>query len=259
MVDVDGQSPINHAAGRGLNLLSLLDAGGDAHRRDNNGDTAMHHACMSSHYHSTEGSMQGTTALGQLLNHGCDADVVNHQNNTAMHLAALTGYTEGVEMLLHYKANPNIPNLVSCLPIGYAATRGYPQIVCALIRTNSPLGPCVINGQILNIANPLALALDNHNLSCAHLLAWAGCNTKVLHRWALTVCEDCIELPVNQVHYTWLHHHMRNVQTLQHVVRLAIRQCLSIKLSTHITTLPLPIALQGYLMMNDLYQECMEE
>ena len=146
LVDVDGQSALHHAAARGLSLLSLLDAGCDAHLQDNNGDTALHHACMTNHFttdSSTQGTVENTTALGQLLNHACQIDAFNHQRNTAMHLAALSGYTQGVEMLLRQNANPNIPNLVSCLPVGYAATRGYAQIVCALIRTNCALGECM--------------------------------------------------------------------------------------------------------------------
>ena len=109
---------------------------------------------------------------------------------------------------------------------------------------------------MMKTANPLTLALNNHQLTCAHVLVWAGCNTKVLHKWACSVCNDCLEVRSNQYHYAWLQDYICNVMSLQHLTRYVIRRCLASELSVHITQLPLPIALQGYVMMNDLYHEC---
>ena len=256
MTDNDDRTAIHHAASRELNLQSLLEAGCNAHQHDKNGDTPLHHACMSLGTPMREDITYNTTTLQQLLHYGCDPNVLNHENNTPIHLAAISGYTKGVNMLLNYNANPNIPNTLGYLAIGYAASRGHIQIVCALVLTNCPLGPCALNGQQMDVSNPLVFALNNHHLPSAHVLVWAGCNTSTLHSWVMSMGDKYLEISANYICSMWLRHHVSHVTSLQHLTRLAIRRCMSIKLSVHITQLPIPIALQDYVMMNDLCQEC---
>ena len=250
--DIDEQSCIHYACARGIDISTLLKNGANVDRSDTNNDTPLHHACFG---REDFGFVRNhVLTIQQLLEHGCDPNVVNLQKNTPLHLSSLNGLTESIDLLLDKGANPNSLNLIRVSPIGYAASRGHTDIVMKLLKINCKLSSSTLNEKQMKTINPLTLALESHNLKCAQALTFAGCDTLGLKEWNKASCIQCSEISTNKPHAHWLKNNLQNVTSLQHLTRNVIRKsCLN---NSDMRQLPLPKVMKGYITMEHLYEEC---
>lgn len=80
--------------------------------------------------------------INLVLKHGGKTwvDIVDKENQTALYKACLAGHENSVKLLLHYGANPNIPDCISYrTPLHIAVFKNYTQIIQLLIRHNADI------------------------------------------------------------------------------------------------------------------------
>jgi hypothetical protein len=89
------------------------------------GWTLLHHAV----------SMKSFNVAEVLITHGCDVNLqTESMRSTPLHLAVLGRQTEIVELLLEYKASPNLVDIDFCTPLHYAAEMGFVEVAKAILE-----------------------------------------------------------------------------------------------------------------------------
>lgn len=109
--DGNGDTPLHMAAWAGACdcIELLLSCGIDLHRKNAQGDTALHRAVLPDRVDVDtvrHGAVkrEAKEAVQLLLNRGADVYLTNHEGHTALHLAALHGHSDALGVLLAHPA-----------------------------------------------------------------------------------------------------------------------------------------------------------
>lgn len=243
----ESKTALHYAALRGLDPSVLLTAGADASALDSGRHTALLLAAMAGH----------GTVVKSLIETGCDSRAVNYQRRTALHLAAIKGDIACLELLVDAGAEMDSVDLSGNRPIWYAAYNGHYNATVFFIRSNcrfegDPASACH-SEDLPPISNPLDAALDKRHMDIARVLLVAGCSSRSLADWLLTLTQTTWS-EENATHLEWMTNFVQNPRELGHLCRLVVREVLQGTTNTPkaIEALPLPKKLQQYLFMNEL-------
>jgi ankyrin repeat protein len=103
-------------------LRLLLDAGGDIEAKDENGKTALHHACKEMDVFFGWGPVNAVAAI--LLDHGADPKVVDKRGYSPLHLVSVMGPTL-VDLLVKHGADVNAARFDGETPLHSILRRSY--------------------------------------------------------------------------------------------------------------------------------------
>lgn len=248
----ESKTVLHYAALRGLDPTTLLVAGADANALDSGRHTALLLAAMAGH----------GTVVKTLIQAGCDPRAVNYQHRSALHLAAIKGDIACLELLMEAAAlEADSVDLSGNRPIWYAAYNGHYDAIVFFIRCNcrlegdSATSACHSSGNLSHpVSNPLIAALDKRHMDIARVLLVAGCGSRALTDWLLTLPQTTWS-EENAEHLEWMTNFVQNPRELGHLCRLVVREVLrgtTSNTATAIEALPLPKKLQQYLFMNEL-------
>jgi ankyrin repeat protein len=173
--DKEGQTPLLYNCGTKKFKLALflLGHGADPVLADKDGDTPLHEA-------ASAGNLE---LLEWLLRHGAAVNVRDRSGQTPLNYAR---YNEkSAELLLRYKADPNIPDIMGNTILHLLAKSEYPQsmeLLAFFIR----------NGAVLNQKNgqdetPLDRAFNKENIKAMKILLENGAdpNASGSQKWSL--------------------------------------------------------------------------
>jgi ankyrin repeat protein len=96
---------------------------------------------------------------------GSDLNAANKAGDTALHLAAVRGYTDAVQMLLDRGAMVNVANRLGDTPLHNAASRAYPAIIQLLAQHGAELEAKNKRGQ-----TPLAMTMSQAGIGGASFI-----------------------------------------------------------------------------------------
>ncbi|KAJ3110547.1 hypothetical protein HDU96_006487 [Phlyctochytrium bullatum] len=119
----------------------LLEHGGDANARDNNGFTLLHHCARS----TRPGGNPQCRSMPLFLDAGADIDAIGGAGFTALGMACVAGNMEAIRILLDRGAGLN----VSCEwpPLHATAKRGTPDVVKLLLDAGAQVNFRASNGK----------------------------------------------------------------------------------------------------------------
>lgn len=142
-----GATPLHYAATAGSadSVRALLARGGDERLSNDHGERALHRAAAAGH----------AAVIQEFAKHGrrSRVDAANRKGETALHLAALSGSVEGVEMLLARGAGANRQSQGGETPLHMAAAGGHGEVILQLVREGAD-----VNRQAKHGVTPLHMA-----------------------------------------------------------------------------------------------------
>ena len=118
---------------------------------------------------------ENTTKVKQLLDLGVNPNKVKNPLKTSpLHLAAESGHTEIVEILLEHGAHPNLPDIEGTTPLHLSIYYRHPATVEALIKHDA--NP---NAQNYQGFTPLHFAAENGDLTVVEILLEHGADPRL--------------------------------------------------------------------------------
>ena len=161
--DKEGRTELHIAVMNGHfdDVLKLIEQGADREAKDNNGYTPLHYAAA---YHRTE-------SLGLLAYvYKVDLDVMTKEGNPPLHMAAIAGNEQCIELLIKYGANPDARTNEGATPLHLAAM-GKTETAVALIQQGANLEAQDEDGE-----TPLHMAAQMGKTETAVVLIQQGAN-----------------------------------------------------------------------------------
>eukprot|EP01116_Phalansterium_solitarium_P021585 TRINITY_DN6777_c0_g1_i2.p1 TRINITY_DN6777_c0_g1~~TRINITY_DN6777_c0_g1_i2.p1 ORF type:complete len:472 (-),score=63.31 TRINITY_DN6777_c0_g1_i2:202-1617(-) len=162
-LDEDGNSALHWACvGGHVDIVRmLLETGSDAELRSRDGFTALHSVAQEDHHQ----------VLSLLVDRGAKVDAPNFEDNrnTTLHYAACWGASQCVKILLSRRADVNCQAKDRSTPLSFAAEKGHVEIAKMLLDAGADL-ESKNDSEEKGGATPLLLAAHNGQLQMARLL-----------------------------------------------------------------------------------------
>mmetsp|Transcript_9392 Transcript_9392/g.24301 ORF Transcript_9392/g.24301 Transcript_9392/m.24301 type:complete len:253 (+) Transcript_9392:126-884(+) len=123
---------------------------------DQHGFTPLMHACCEGH----------AVVVRLLLSHGADVSIINHDGESALHLAASIGYDEIVSLLIEKGADPHVRTHRGKSAAELAATMGHDRVLAVLGIEDGhlPDRADVVSGDPAHTSHTLPRAPDSGGL-----------------------------------------------------------------------------------------------
>ncbi|CAK9135605.1 unnamed protein product [Ilex paraguariensis] len=149
--DSNGRTALHIAASKGNEncVLLLLDYGADPNTRDSDGNVPLWEAILNSHdlvikllkdngakiscgdvgqFACTAAEQNSLGLLKEIVNHGGNVTIPNHNDSTALHVAVCEGNSEIVQFLLNQGSDINRPDDHGWTPMALAEQQGHEDI-----------------------------------------------------------------------------------------------------------------------------------
>lgn len=126
--------------------------------------------------------------IRSLLGNGVDVNTTDRDRNTPLHMAALGGHTDCVELLIERKADVEVVNAAGNTPLHLGITTSPPDCIELQLKAGAPVNACNENGD-----TPLSYAIDQlvsyhtaeyleRHLALLDLLLQYGADAKHAHK-----------------------------------------------------------------------------
>ncbi len=246
-IGIGNKTALHYATCRGYvaDVNILLNGGADPHLVDRDGDGCLHLAAREA----------CADVIEVLISVDCDVNSKNILQMAPLHLAAIKGHVRTTKLLVEAGANPNDIDTHGNIPLWYTAYHGHSRTVLYFITRNVRLGSYTENGTVIYISNPLRAALQRRHLTVAKILVMAGCDVMPLYDWLNNIPPGCATDYRSCLYIDWFREYSANPANLKELCRWKIRTCIGIDFVGKEKDLPLPNALQEYLVMGDLEEE----
>ena len=205
-----------------------------------------------------------------LLEHDVDPDeLCGERGESAVHLAACSGATEAVRLMLDAGSDVNNLTSVDETLIWLAAWKGHNDVARLVIRLNCDLNVPSNGCKVYKWDyTPLEIAIGQQSFPIAKMLMIAGCSLRnamyfkpnepgplPVVFWARLRPEalGMVETADTEF-YKWFREFLRNPRSLKDICRLCARRYVgnSTTLEKNVERLPLPKDLKRHLMFEDL-------
>ena len=204
--------------------------------------------------------------LDILFEAGAQLDLVDGSGNTALRHAVLSASADIVDWLLHAGADPRLANHIGVTPLWQSvfdvtSRRKHDQwpIIRRLLMTDCAAelkcrGPLLFaygNEYVFCYEEPVSafdVAVDGGCQSTARLLVGAGCqcSTSLMMSSTTTTTVD------RDSSVSWLDDLLAESRSLQHLCRLVIRRRCGLRLESVVASLPLPVQLKSFLLLDNI-------
>lgn len=199
-------------------------------------------------------------------------DVNEHcgeRQEVPLHLATVIGSVDAIASLLDRGAEINRRTVYNENALWLAVWKDHTDAARVLIQNNVDLDPESNGCQVyIWFYQPIEVALGLCNYDVVRMLFVAGCSWRnrryfrseseagpladVGLPWVQLRSEAFDFIREDQVRFPWLKEMLTNATELRNICRRTVRSILRIPLRKKVKLLPLPVALQNYLLMNDL-------